>query len=96
MLELAQQVGVSDRTLQRGFRELFGTTVFGYLTEQRMELAEQWLRQGNFTVTEIATMAGYSNPGHFAAAFKRQFGITPRECLLGKMSVLGSSKSVLE
>nr|WP_238718512.1 AraC family transcriptional regulator [Petrachloros mirabilis] len=96
VLELAQQVGVSDRTLQRGFRELFGKTVFGYLTEQRMKLAEQGLRQGNCTIAEIATMAGYSNPGHFAAAFKRKFGITPRECLLGKMSVLRSSKSVLE
>ncbi|NDJ19824.1 helix-turn-helix transcriptional regulator [Myxacorys almedinensis] len=88
VLELAQRVGVSDRTLQRGFRELFGKTVFGYLTEQRMELAEQWLRQGNCTIAEIATMVGYSNPGHFTAAFKRKFGITPRECLLGKMSVL--------
>jgi AraC-like DNA-binding protein len=96
VLELAQQVGVSDRTLQRGFRELFGKTVFGYLTEQRMELAEQWLRQGNCTIAEIATRAGYSNPGHFTAAFKRKFGITPRECLLGKMSVLRSFKSVLK
>jgi AraC-like DNA-binding protein len=96
VLELAQQVGVSDRTLQRGFRERFGKTVFSYLTEQRMKLAEQWLRQGNCTIADVATMAGYSNPGHFAAAFKRQFGITPRECLLGKLSVLRSSKSVLE
>jgi len=96
VLELAQRVGVSDRTLQRGFRELFGKTVFGYLTEQRMKLSEQWLRQGNYTITEVATMVGYSNPGHFTAAFKRQFGITPRECLSGKMSVLRSSKFVLE
>lgn len=40
-LELEQQVGLSDRTLQRGFRELFGTTVVGYLTEQRLIQAEQ-------------------------------------------------------
>ncbi|WP_334942522.1 AraC family transcriptional regulator [Nostoc sp.] len=48
ILELAQLVGISDacgglrlRTLRRGFQELFGTTVFRYLTEKRMEWAEQ-------------------------------------------------------
>ncbi|MEG3849330.1 AraC family transcriptional regulator [Microcoleus sp. herbarium19] len=49
-LELAQQVGVSDRTLRRGFQELFGTTVFGYLTQQRTIEAERLLRHGNMTV----------------------------------------------
>ncbi|AFZ33341.1 transcriptional regulator, AraC family (plasmid) [Gloeocapsa sp. PCC 7428] len=88
VLELAQQVGVSVCTLQRRFQELFGMTVFGYLTDRRMELAEQLLRQGGCTVTEIAAIVGYSNPSYFAAAFKRKFGITPKECLLGKKIVL--------
>ncbi|MBD2463179.1 helix-turn-helix transcriptional regulator [Oscillatoria sp. FACHB-1407] len=90
LLELAQQVGVSDRTLRRGFQELFGTTVVGYLTQQRMQQAEQLLRAGNCTVAEVANRVGYAHLGHFAAAFKRQFGITPRECLAGQLSVLGS------
>ncbi|MDM9379853.1 AraC family transcriptional regulator [Chlorogloeopsis sp. ULAP01] len=83
VLELATMVGVSPRTLKRGFPELFGTTVFGYLTDKRMEYAEKLLRQGNITVTEVANQVGYSNPGHFAAAFKRRFCITPRQCLTG-------------
>ncbi len=87
VMELAQQVGVSASTLQRQFRQLFGQTVVGYLTDQRMNLAEQLLRQGNCTVVEIATLVGYSNPAHFAAAFKRKFGITPSECMLGRMTV---------
>ena len=87
LLELAQKVGMSDRTLRRGFRELFGTTVFGYLTDRRMERAEQWLRQCDRTIAEVSAMTGYSNPGHFAAAFKRKFGITPSECMMGKKSV---------
>lgn len=89
VLELAQQVGVSVCTLQRRFQELFGMTVFGYLTDQRMELAEQLLRQGGCTVAEVATIVGYSNLGHFAAAFKRKFGITPRDCLSGRKLLLG-------
>lgn len=83
-LELAQQVGVSDRTLQRGFKELFGTTVIGYLMQQRLKRAEQLLREGDLTVTEVANEVGYSHLGHFAAAFKQRFGMTPSQCLAGK------------
>lgn len=90
LLELSQLVGVSDRTLRRGFQELFGTTVFSYLTNQRMEWGEKLLRQGNLSVAEVANLVGYSNLGHFAAAFRRRFGITPGKCLVGKKSVLES------
>jgi AraC-like DNA-binding protein len=87
--ELAQQVGVSESTLQRGFQMQFGTTVFGYLTNQRMEQAHQLLQNTDFTVAEVANIVGYSHLGHFAAAFKRKFGITPRECCLDKKLVSG-------
>jgi len=92
--ELARQVGVSNRTLHRGFQTLFNTTVVGYLTQRRLEQAEQLLRQGNLKVAEVANLVGYEHLGHFAAAFKRQFGITPSQCLAGKKAVLGS-KAVL-
>lgn len=82
--ELTQQVGLGDRTLRRGFRELFGTTVIGYLNQKRIEQAQQLLREGNLSVSEVANIVGYSHLGHFSAAFKRQFGITPSECLAGK------------
>lgn len=84
LLALAQQVGISDRTLRRGFKELYGTTVIGYLKQQRMERAKELLQEGEWTVTEVARTVGYSHLGHFAAAFKHQFGITPRQCLAGK------------
>lgn len=90
ILELARQVGVSDRTLQRGFPMLFNATVTGYLKQRRLEQAEKLLRQGateglrsNRTVVEVAMQVGYGHLGHFATAFKRQFGITPSQCLAG-------------
>ncbi|MBW4646855.1 MAG: AraC family transcriptional regulator [Goleter apudmare HA4340-LM2] len=86
LFDLAQQVGISDRTLQRGFRDVFGTTVIGYLTQQRMKHAAQFLRTGSCTVAEAANLVGYAHLGHFAAGFKQQFGITPSECLAGKHS----------
>ncbi|MBD2253854.1 helix-turn-helix transcriptional regulator [Nostoc parmelioides] len=93
---LAQLVGVSDRTLQRGFQILFQTTVVGYLTQLRLDKAEQLLRQGDVrnrqrqpTVAEVANLVGYGHLGHFSAAFKRRFGITPRQCLAGNKTVFG-------
>ncbi|BAU40255.1 helix-turn-helix transcriptional regulator [Leptolyngbya sp. O-77] len=82
--ELAQQVGVSDRTLQRGFREVFNTTVFGYLHTLRMEQAEWLLRNRQMRVSEVAHAVGYSHLGHFTEAFKRRFGITPKQCQKGE------------
>jgi AraC-like DNA-binding protein len=79
LTELAQQVGMSDRTLRRGFRDLFGTTVIGYLTQQRMLQAQDLLRQGDRTVAEVANKVGCTHLGHFAAAFRKQFGVSPRE-----------------
>ncbi|MEL7408698.1 MAG: AraC family transcriptional regulator, partial [Cyanobacteria bacterium J06558_2] len=84
ILELTRQVRLCDRTLRRGFRELFGTTIIGYLTSLRMEQAERLLREGKLSICEVANSVGYSHLGHFSAAFKRQFGITPSQCLAGE------------
>ena len=87
ILELAQQVGVSDRTLRTGFKELFDTTIVGYLTLLRMERAELLLREKKLSIGEIANSVGYSNLSYFSAAFKRQFGITPSQCIAGKTTL---------
>lgn len=89
--DLARQVGVSERTLYYCFREVFGTTVMGYLAGQRMHHAAQLLRAGHCTVAEAATWVGYNHLGHFAGRFKRQFGITPSQCLTGLKFVRQSS-----
>ncbi|MEM8830125.1 MAG: AraC family transcriptional regulator [Cyanobacteria bacterium P01_G01_bin.19] len=86
--KLARQVGLGETTLRRGFRELFDTTVVGYLTSLRMEQAELYLRDRKLSVSEIANLVGYSHLSHFSTAFKRQFGITPSECLAGKKLLL--------
>lgn len=77
-LELARQVGLNEHKLRAGFRQIFGTTAFGYLHAYRMEQARQLLAETRMTVTEVAAKVGYANQGHFAAAFRKKFGITPR------------------
>lgn len=85
--EVAQQVGVSDRTLRRGFQKLFGTTPLGYLTQQRMQRARYLLQQGTLTVAEVARTVGYGHLGHFAVAFKREFSVIPSACVGEKMEI---------
>ena len=75
--EIAQAVGLNEYKLKRGFKEIFSSTVFEYLTEQRLNLANQHLLDTQKTSAEIAYDLGYKTPQHFNNAFKKKFGITP-------------------
>lgn len=77
--ELSQLSGLSETKLKRGFQQVFGTTIFGHLRTQRMERAKHLLESGESSVLEASTIVGYSNPSHFTAAFRQQFGINPKK-----------------
>jgi AraC family transcriptional regulator, transcriptional activator of the genes for pyochelin and ferripyochelin receptors len=87
LLDLAQQIGINDNKLKYGFKEIFGTTVFGYLRDYRLEIARKLLQEQKHNVRTVVNTIGYANQSHFAAAFKRKFGITPQDCRLGKKAV---------
>ncbi|MEM6816935.1 MAG: AraC family transcriptional regulator [Bacteroidota bacterium] len=74
---LAQQVGTNEFTLKKGFKELFGTTVFGFWNQLKMEEAKTQLVEGRLNVAEVSFNIGYKNPHHFSVAFKRYFGYSP-------------------
>ncbi|MBW4660740.1 MAG: AraC family transcriptional regulator [Drouetiella hepatica Uher 2000/2452] len=78
LIELARQVGINDRKLKQGFRQLFGTTVFGYLHDYRMQQAKQLLHDSDLSIAAIATTIGYSNPEAFSTAFRRKFAVSPK------------------
>ncbi len=76
--ELARIVGLNEYKLKRGFKEIFQTTVFGYLADFRLDAARRALLEGEKTISEIAFALGYSSPQHFSHAFKKKFGTPPR------------------
>lgn len=78
LVDLAQQVGLSQSKLKQGFQQVFGTTVFAYLQRHRLEWARQLLTDRTLTIFEVAHTVGYTSQSRFAAAFKRQFGRTPK------------------
>ncbi|MBB6109824.1 AraC-type DNA-binding protein [Mucilaginibacter lappiensis] len=77
--QLARAAGINEYKLKRGFKEMFGATVFGYLAESRLELAKIDLLEAHKSVTEIAFELGYSSVQHFSTAFKKKFGVAPSQ-----------------
>ena len=77
---LAKQVGINDHKLRKGFRILFGTTIFEQLRLQRLAQARQLLEQSGLNVAEVACKVGYSDLKHFYQAFKKQYSMTPGAC----------------
>lgn len=75
--DLAQEVGTNEYTLKHEFKELFGTTVFGFWHGLKMEKAMELLQKREKSIAEISEFIGYKNPQHFSTAFKRNFGVTP-------------------
>jgi AraC-like DNA-binding protein len=84
LFDLAASEGISHAKLNRGFRKIFGTTVFGYLRTLRLHKAKQLLEQGQLNVTETAMAVGYSSLSSFARAFFTQYGTTPNLCMRKK------------
>ena len=77
--ELADQVHLSREVCCRLFRKLTGKTVTGYLEEYRAAKSVSLVQSGQYSMTQIADMIGFSNASRFAAAFRRQFGCNPGE-----------------
>jgi len=77
--ELAKLVGLNIKKLKSGFKEYYGLPVFTFLLNYKMELAKKLLQEQQLNVNEIASQLGYSTSSHFIAAFKRKYGITPKQ-----------------
>ncbi|MET3879189.1 AraC family transcriptional regulator [Chitinophaga sp. OAE865] len=76
LTELAAIAGTNTFKLKNGFKELFNNTVFGYLSDTRLEKAQGLLLAG-MPVKEVADRLGYSSVQHFSTAFRKKFSVPP-------------------
>jgi AraC-like DNA-binding protein len=81
LVELSRLAGINEYKLKIGFKQEFGTSVFAYLRNKRLEKAWEMLHSGTFSVSQTAIIVGYNNFSHFAEAFRKQYGINPSEIL---------------
>lgn len=75
--DLARIAGIDHKRLNSGFRQLFGTTVFEFCRNHRLDSARARLLDGGALLKEVAHEAGYAHVSNFVTAYRRRFGSTP-------------------
>ena len=78
LTDIARDAGVHAVHLARAFRECFGCTPGEYVRQRRIDHASHELSASVRSIAEIALDAGFASPSHFATAFRRATGMTPR------------------
>lgn len=76
--EIADKLGLSGASLQRRLREE-GISFTALVDKVRCEMATHYLQQKQLPISEMALLLGYSEVSAFSRAFRRWFGISPRQ-----------------
>ena len=74
---LAHLCALNEFKLKKGFKQLFGTTVYGFVHNTRMDKAKELLEKQDISVQEAALHVGYKSLSHFSKAFKEYHGLFP-------------------
>ncbi|MDZ4698946.1 MAG: ATP-binding protein [Rhodothermales bacterium] len=77
--QLAEEVGLGRRQLQRKMQELTRQTVHRFIQESRLERARQLLEQKAGNVSEVAYQVGFRDPRHFARLFQQKYKKPPSQ-----------------
>ncbi|MCI5097268.1 MAG: GlxA family transcriptional regulator [Rhodobacteraceae bacterium] len=75
--EIAEQVGLSTRQLERLFSKYLSATPKVFYTKLRLENARMLLQQTNMKIIEIGLANGFSSQSHFSRVYRKHFGISP-------------------
>jgi AraC-like DNA-binding protein len=76
---MARDLGMSIGAMQGAFKAVYGRTIADYSRELRLQRAREAMERDGISVAQAAYEAGYSNPANFSTAFKRLFGLSPRD-----------------
>lgn len=77
--QLAGEVGISRVHLHRKLKELTNQTTSDFIRNARLSKAARLLSSGKQSISEVAALVGFENQANFATAFKKLYGVTPRE-----------------
>jgi len=76
--ELAKEVAMSRTSFALRFKKIAGVAPLTYLLNLRMRFAEQGLREGSMSVSELGLSLGYTTESAFSNAFKSTRGMAPK------------------
>jgi RpiB/LacA/LacB family sugar-phosphate isomerase len=78
VIELAQVAGMSQYYFSKLFKMSTGTTPHQYVMRQRVERAQEYLRETKVGLADVAMKVGFETQSHFTSVFRRLAGITPK------------------
>lgn len=84
--QVARAAGINETTLKRGFKAVFGETMFEFSVRCRMQQALALLRDHEMQVARVAGAVGYRHQTSFATAFRRHFGLSPKDVRRAKVA----------
>ncbi|MEP7318988.1 MAG: helix-turn-helix transcriptional regulator [Panacibacter sp.] len=76
---LSKIAAMSPTKLKKDFKALYGLPIYEYYQKNRMMRAKALLMENRYAIKEVGMLVGYSNLGHFAGSFKKEFGVLPSE-----------------
>jgi transcriptional regulator GlxA family with amidase domain len=79
LARLAAVAGISKYHFQRLFAATYGRTPAAYVSERRVERAQDLLRATNLTVTEVCHAVGFTSLGSFSGRFRELVGESPSQ-----------------
>jgi AraC-like DNA-binding protein len=81
---LAHEVFMSTSKLKNLFKQVYGHTLYDYYNKSRLQRAKELLINGQVSIKQAGSEIGFSNLSHFAKAFRKEFGILPRDLVKGR------------
>ncbi|AQQ69785.1 Xylose operon regulatory protein [Limihaloglobus sulfuriphilus] len=77
--DVAANVGINRRSLERKFRKVLNRTVYDEIKRSRIELMSKMLKETDISISEIAYNMGFNDANHIARYFKLETGISPHK-----------------
>lgn len=81
---LAHEVFMSTSKLKNLFKQVYGHTLYDYYNKSRLQRARDLLINGQVSIKQAGSEIGFSNLSHFAKAFRKEFGLLPRDLVKGR------------
>lgn len=75
--DLAEEVGMSTRQLERLFRRYLNRSPKRYYMELRLQKARNLLMQTDMSVINVALACGFASPSHFSKCYRAHYDTTP-------------------
>ena len=76
---LADELGMSQSSLNRKIRDIFRTTTNAFIRDRRLEKAESLLKTTSLQINEICYKVGFQTPSYFIKCFRTKYGCSPNE-----------------